>query len=418
MGTNSWDIVSQTKYQPKYPDANELNYQESDDVLCLYFGESVAISGDWAIVGAYRGHRPVKNYTGTAYLYKWDGGTWQQKQKIYAEESETTGYDHFGYSVAIDGNRLVVGAPWSDGPGANAGAAYVFQLETEDGQEIWKEQQRIVSSSIEAGYQFGDSVGIQSKWVVVGAPKAKFSGVSTGLAYTFRLGDTSWEQIDTLSTGLLAVNDDFGSAVDITNPAGDIQGIGKWGIVGAPLSDGDGTINSGAAYIFGWNKNTQKWELFEALKTTVQLQSYDNFGCSVAIDGNFAVVGSDGRADGGIAYVFKWNGQTWNFQQEIKATDLNKTDKFGCSVAISGNTIMVGSKQHDQSRDQSPSTSNVGAAYIFTLEGGTWKQKQKLVAADWTVANDELGYSVAIDGNKAMAGTANSNHIVYGFESR
>ena len=123
----------------------------------------------------------------------------------------------------------------------------------------------------------------------------------------------------------------------------------------------------------------------------------DSFGISVAIDGNIAIVGAylnDSRGtDCGAAYVYEFSGSQWIQKQKLVPSDGSAGDKFGRSVAIEGNTIVVGSYYDD----------NKGSAYVFSRLGGVWIQRQKIVAPD-TATGDKFGCSVAIDNNTIVVG--------------
>ena len=126
------------------------------------------------------------------------------------------------------------------------------------------------------------------------------------------------------------------------------------------------------------------------------------FGISVAVDGSTAVVGA--RTNGpnsslGAAYVFVESGGTWSQQAELTASDGAAEDQFGSSVAVSGNTIVVGATQHPFSL----AGNGLGAAYVFVESGGTWSQQAELKASDGA-AGDNFGHSVAVSGSTAVVG--------------
>ncbi len=128
----------------------------------------------------------------------------------------------------------------------------------------------------------------------------------------------------------------------------------------------------------------------------------DNFGVSVAIDGNTAVAGAyqndSNGSDCGAAYVYELSGSQWIEKQKLVPSDGSAGDKFGRSVALEGNTIVVGSYYDD----------NKGSAYVFSRLGGVWTQQQKLVAPD-AAADDKSGCSVAIDNNTIVIGAYGDN---------
>ena len=173
-------------------------------------------------------------------------------------------------------------------------------------------------------------------------------------------------------------------------------------MVGAPADDGAGRFEQGSAYVFvrsgGVWSQQQKLEASDAA-------TFDFFGFSVAISGETVVVGarSDERAAGrnqGSAYVFVRSGGVWSQQQKLEASDAAAGDVFGSSVAISGETVVVGAVLDDGAagRDQ-------GSAYVFVRSGGVWSQQQKLEASD-AAAVDFFGRSVAISGETVVVGAS------------
>ena len=133
----------------------------------------------------------------------------------------------------------------------------------------------------------------------------------------------------------------------------------------------------------------------------------DGFGISVAVDGDTAVVGaySDGgeRPVAGAAYVYTRTGGTWSLQQKLTASDAQYFDDFGYAVAVSGETILVGALLHDGG-----GLADSGAAYVFTRSGAVWAEQQKLVAGD-AGAGDLFGSSLTLDGDTAVVGASSDD---------
>ena len=156
FSSGNWELVSSTKYQP------------SDLTQSIYFGNSVAVSGDKAIVGAYLAYVSA----GHAYIYQWDGTAWQQQQKLEDEDKER--YAHLGYSVAISGEWAIAGAPRSNvtppssgqTSGSQEGAVYIFKLE----EETWQQTQKIRPYYLQPRDKFGTSVDISGEVLIVGCP--------------------------------------------------------------------------------------------------------------------------------------------------------------------------------------------------------------------------------------------------------
>ena len=132
--------------------------------------------------------------------------------------------------------------------------------------------------------------------------------------------------------------------------------------------------------------------------------AHDVFGSSVAIDGNMIIIGaSDGDtangADTGSVYVYIISGGEWTQQANLKASDGSSGDRFGSSVSIDGDTIVVGAHMHDTAAGQGS-----GSAYVYAGAGGVWTEQAKLTASDNATGNNYFGWSVALDQDAIVAG--------------
>jgi hypothetical protein len=292
-----------------------------DDV----FGDSVAISGKTAVVGA-----PFHNSdAGAAYVFVRSGKTWSQQAELTA--SDAVEQEEFGNSVGISGTTAVVGAPFGNtltGPGA----AYVFSRS----DSTWSQQAELTASDSAAGDLFGASVAIYGSTALVGA---YFHNSGTGAAYVFSRSSKAWSQQAELTASGPA---DFGFSVAIQ---------GSTAVVGAVF--GQNPSNTGAAYVFVRSGNV--WSRQAKLTGAGTF-----FGYSVAISGKIVVVGSPFKnMQTGAAYVFVPSGKTWSKQAELTASDAAEFEDFGFSVGISGTTAVVGAP------GGSPTGIAAGAAYAF-----------------------------------------------------
>jgi len=292
----------------------------------------------------------------------------------YLKASNTDTEDFFGESIAIDGDTIVVGAPGessnatsvngnqSDNSEEFSGAAYVF-VRTASG---WQQQAYLKPSNTETYDYFGNEVAISGDTIVVAA--------------------------------------DEESSASPTNP-----------------QDNNAFV-AGAVFVFVRTGST--WTQQAYLKAP-DPDEYDFFGSSLAIDGNTVVVtargddsssrgvGGDplnnGRQDSGAAFVFVRSGSTWSRQAFLKADNADANDGFGDSVAISGNTIVVGAAVESGGAtsvngDGSSNTAvDSGAAYVFVRSGTAWSQ-QAYLKAENAQAGDYFGFSVDIDGDTIAVG--------------
>jgi len=368
----------------------QVKLQASDAQATDNFGYSVAISGDTLVVGA-RLEDSVTTDAGSAYIFTRSGTTWTQQAKIQASDAQAT--DYFGHSVAISGDTLVVGAHLEDPVTTNAGSAYIF---TRSGT-TWTQQAKLVASDPEANDQFGQSVAIDGDTVVVGSHQEYPGGLTlAGSAYIFTRSGTTWTQQAKLVASDAQASDYFGHSVAID---------GDTVVVGARLEDPGAISDAGSAYIFTRSGTT--WTQQAKIQAS-DAQASDQFGWDVAIDGDTVVVGAyledTGASDAGSAYIFTRSGTTWTQQQKIQASDAQATDWFGHSVAIDGDTVVVGAHLEDTV------AASAGAAYIFTRSGTTWTQQSKIQASD-PENSDWFGWDVAIDGDTVVVGAQQEDTV-------
>jgi len=353
------------------PYAETAKLTASDAATFDLFGESVAISGNTAIVGAV-GNNDAGNFSGSAYLF--NASTGNQLFKLTASDADS--FDFFGFSVAISGNIAIVGADSDSGSAPNSGSAYLFDVTT--GNQLFK----LTATDAAAFDNFGLSVAISGNTAIVGARFDDDAGSDSGSAYLFDI--TTGNQLFKLTASDAAAGDFFGESVAIS---------GNIAIVGA-LANDDAGANSGSAYLFNVTTGNQLFKL-----TASDAAADDRFGFSVAISGNIAIVGArlddDGGTDSGSAYLFDIT--TGNQLFKLTASDADGGDQFGRSVAISGNIAIVGALFDDDAGTDS------GSAYLFDVTTGN--QLFKLTASD-ADANDFFGNSVAISGNTAIVGAS------------
>ncbi len=302
--------------------------------------------------------------------------------------SDGAGGDLYGYSVDVDGSRAIVGALFDDnGKGINSGAAYILE---KNGLGQWVEVAKLLAPDGLANDQFGVSVAIDGGLVIVGSLK----NAGKGAAYVFSGSGATWTLVKKLTASDGASSDDFGASVDIT---------ATHAIVGA-LNDDAPQVNRGSVYIFGKDQGgLNNWGQV-IRQSASDGNTNDNFGVSVGIDGNFAVVGAryddDLGANSGMVFVLaKDQGgvNNWGQLQKLVPSTGAAGDYYGSSVGISGNQIIAGSYLNDEQGN------NAGSAYVFEYDGITWSEEVKLTASDATIA-DQFGISVSIESGVAVVG--------------
>lgn len=380
------------------------------------FGDSVAVSGEWMIIGASRDDVPVDS-AGSAYIYRFDGLGWSEHTKVIAPTPLPN--ELFGWSVDIDVDAIsgavtaVMGAYLHDAGGQeNVGAVYVFTLAGDD----WVYQTILVAPDRESGDQLGQSVAIDDEWLVAGALRANGAEglADAGAAHVWRRVGASWQYEARLEHPDPMAQDRFGASVavdgDGTNAGGPLI------VVGAALDDVDRLSNTGSASAFRWadpdGDGEDAWE-FEQLLSDPSPGAGDNFGQAVAVAGEVIVVGSwlddDGQNNRGTAVIFRDFGATedpWEFEFRLVATPAGADDQFGRAVAINdgGDLIAVGAAGADDG-----GVVNVGAAYLFVDNGAFWQGSgDRLEALDGS-ANDGFGNAVAISDDVVIVGARNSD---------
>ncbi len=306
--------------------------------------------------------------------------------KLKASDPELS--DQFGQFVAIsgDGAYAIVGAPQEDTGGNAAGAAYIY---VRSGNS-WSQQQKIVSSNIGAGDEFGCAVSMNSDgtYAIVGAWAEDTTGSQAGSAYIFTRSGSTWTQQAQIQASPAASNDYFGISVEITPDA-------NYAIVGAYFSSG----TNGAAYVFSRSGST--WTQ-QAKLVASDAASADYFGWHVAIssDGSYAIVGANGQEDTGnsndnhgASYIYVRSGSTWTQQAKIQSSDTAAGDKFGWRVAINSDGTYAAATSY---LSPTGGVTEAGGVYVFTRSGTSWTQQAKLVASD-AASYDFFGKGLAIN---------------------
>jgi FG-GAP repeat len=317
-----------------------------------------------------------------------------------AEQGELTSsngenYDQFGYSVAISGNTVVVGAPGTSG-GLENGTVYVFEKPT-SGWANMTQTAELTASSEGGGTQLGYSVAISGNTIVAGAPD---SNIGTGAAYVFVEPTDGWTNM-TQTAELLAsdgdLNDGFGTSVGIS---------GSTIVVGSPYHTVGSNPEQGAAYVFTSTEDV--WSQAAEISSS-DGNEYDAFGSAVATTGTAIVAGSPQATIGsnglqGAAYVFTGSGATWTQKAKLTASNGFDGAHLGHSVAISGTTVVAGTYIFPLAQRQ-------GAAYVFVEPTGGWvnaTQTAELTANDPS-NGDQLGWSVATTGSVVLMGAPNAS---------
>jgi hypothetical protein len=377
----------------------------------------------------------------------------QLAQYAYAKASNAGAEDRFGFSVAVSGDTLVVGARLEDSAAQGvdgdprddlfhqeSGAVYVFRR----AGTTWQQEAYLKASNTGANDEFGETVAISGDTLVVGArhedsaaqgvggDQADDSASDSGAVYVFRRTGTTWQQEAYLKASNTDAGDQFGSSVALS---GDTLAVGALSEDSAARGvgngqDDDSASGSGAVYVFRRTGTTWQQEAYLKASNT---DAADFFGARVALSGDTLAVGAtaeDGAGGdeddntasaSGAVYVFRRTGTTWQQEAYLKASNVDTGDLFGASVALSGDTLAVGAYLEDSAArgvngdaaDNGATAS--GAVYVFRRTGATWQQEAYVKASN-TAADDQLGVSVGLAGDTLAVGAFSEDSAAQGVD--
>lgn len=316
---------------------------------------------------------------------------WPALVKRFASDPETGA--EYGLSVDIEGDYAIVGANQKNDNGQQVGGAYILYRD-KSGANKWGQIIQLIPPASSPGDNFGASVSISNGIAAVGAPQFDDQFGNQGVVFIFRQNANNseqWDFVKIIQTGDAASADNFGSSVTLD---------GDRLLAGAPNADHSGA-NSGAAYMFYRNLGgVDNWGQQVKLVATTGAAD-DNMGASVALDGDYAIVGATG-ADGlfqnaGAAYIFgrnQFGTDNWGQVVKIRANQAGQNDNFGASVGISGPWAIVGADRNDLKG------TDAGAAFIYYRNKNgilnSWGQNQILFDNNGQ-AGDRFGSAVGID---------------------
>jgi FG-GAP repeat len=351
------------------------------------FGFSVAIDGDTAVIGA----PDSDGKRGSVFVYVRSGDAWIYTAKLTASDGASG--DHLGWSVAIDGDTIVAGAPYDRVDGEDwRGSVYTF---TRSGPATRAETAKLAASDGSANDLLGWSVAIDGDTLVAGAPQEKFGPIPTGAVYLFsRTGGAVRTETALLTASNRAENDQLGSSVAID---GDVI------VAGAPYHDAGSTANVGMVYTFARTGLSMRSET--AQLSTVLGAAWDELGRSVAVSGDTIVAGAPrrdvlGKADRGVVYTFTRTGEATRVQSgALTASDGAADDQLGGSTAIEGDTIIAGA-----AGDDVDTNIDQGSAYTFTRGGAPGRTEAAKLTDAHGATGDACGISVAADAGSLLIG--------------
>ncbi len=368
------------------------------------FGISVAVSEDTAVVGARLRDSDGLRNSGAAYVFERNvGGADSWSETAILLPGDPADSQFFGEQVDIDGDTIVVGAPRDPEGGTRAGAAYVFQRDDGD-PTLWQESIKLRPADLAEEDRFGSSVSIRGDTIAVGSLLDDDADVDAGSAYIFERpggGDNTWTEVAKLLPSAALSNGTFGNSIALSEGESTV-------VVGQPRR-ADGIDATGVAYVFGRDVGgADAWGEADVLSPN-DGADFDLFGIDVDISGDTIAVGSlfsDPKGeDSGSVYLYERNTidpNQWDFLVKLAAVDGDRAGRYGRSVALDGDSLVVGSVGDDDSGSFS------GSAYVHQRnEGGagSWGLVTKLVPYDGA-PNDLFGRSVDLNGGTVIGGAS------------
>ncbi len=353
----------------------------SENALSEDFGRAVDISGDWAAVGA----GSLGGGAARVDMFKRNGLTWQHMQRLQA--ADTVPGDFFGFSLDLDGNRLVVGAPKRKDGATTRGGAYVFERSGNSWSETFAMHDKWGVSKPEANGDFGHAVASADAYIYAGCPKCAKGGSSAagrGWAYV-KNASNNWVRI---------VFADLGATVTSTNAH-----FG-WSVTAQGSGSAWGTPNvNGEVRIFDCSGGGVCVPQGAVSSST----PFDRFGDAVGLTATSLLVGVPGDNGGGVNA-----GKVLAYQRSNLATapqvlapaGLSAGDQFGLSLSVFSDKLLIGAPYDDGPGN---TMSSAGAVYAYSGAAGTYTLDQTLRPSD-AAAGDEFGFRVGTDGTYGIAG--------------
>lgn len=340
-----------------------------------YFGTSLAISGDTVVVGAPSNDAlgvttlPATS-RGAAYVFVRSGGAWRQQAKLVPKALHSD--DFFGIEVAIQGDTILVGAPFDDEGGSHSGAIYEFTRNA----ETWTEGRKLKAAAPVEGGTFGLSIEIDAQTFITGAALDPTGGMAAGSAYVFVRNAGAWEEQQRLTMPKPVSRATFGWRVELS---GDIA------VVSAPRAElVRDSSPPGEVYVF--ERSAGRWSQTQQL-TAAYPRDSDTFGSGLELSPTLLVIGSSGDASGsrgaagdparadaprsGATYIYAKQDNKWVPTAYLKADNADAGDLFGVTVALAGGTLAVAAPFEASSANgtdgdaNSNSAPRSGAVYIF-----------------------------------------------------
>jgi len=349
-----------------------------------WFGASVSLDGGRALIGCSNDSLGSLTNVGSVYVYVREGSSWVLEAKL--SNPTPAASEFFGINVSLDGDLALVGA-WSDfsESGIPTGSALLFKRT--DSQ--WSLENLFTHPNGRGPHAFGVSVAVDGQSVLIGASSDRVVGTNGGSASVFTRTDTSWTSDGFLTVEAGEAGNRFGHSVCLRENVA---------LVGVPCEDRAGGVDAGGVYVFaryeaGWN--------LETILTDSEGGANDQFGSSLSFDGTYCIVGvpfddTSAGNDAGSAWIFVRPGRQWLQRVKVLDPEAATGDRFGSSVFIQGDTAIVGVPG-----DDTTAGGDSGSASVFFRSGSAWPRQARILDPGGA-PGDNFGASVALQSDTAL----------------
>ncbi len=376
---------------PATTHAQLCNPIETDKLTVPYgvdgenFGNALAISGDLAVIGEQFNFDDASD-SGAAYIMRFDGANWVLEAKLQAYDAQA--YDQFGFDVAISGNTVLIGTPYDDDQGKNAGSAYIFRY---TGFK-WVQVTKLQPADVAEDDRFGTAVALLGDTAFIGSPMDDDRGVRAGAVYVFKYNGSDWVEHHKIQPPDLEEGEDyfFGMALAAT----------RFTLIVGAQGDDESSKNSGTAFVF--RNDGSEWVKHAKLKASDR-EPGDSFGSAIALTDNSAIIAASYDRDHGeytgSAYVFRRTNEQWVEEAKLTASDGHRRQFFGRSVAILDDNVVVGAPGDEVNGYKA------GAAYFYHFDGFNWNQNAIRRPSDG-MKTDYFGSAAALIRDTALIGAS------------
>ncbi len=341
------------------------------------FGHSVAFKGGVLVVGAI-GDSQGAYSSGSVYVFQQQEGGWKQTAKLLP--SKAVAYGNFGYSVDVDGDTIVVGAPGFDQSGGDSGAIFVFRKENSAG---WKLENTLIPSDTSAGDYFGSAVSVNLDRILAGAYADDDTMGASGSAYIFRRTNDGWNQEIKLHASDPEMEAYFGSSVDLQDS---LAVVGAWG-KDAP------EIDSGSLYVFSLTSNG--WREQAKLSTERKTRNA-KLGTSVCLDGFNILAGAPGAGRYGSGFLYRIIGDVWTLVGELTAPTGQTGDSVGHSIGFNAQYLCLGGPNSDTLAQ------DCGNLTLYQNVSDRWTLRSEPIPSD-PADRDNFGISMFCPNNTCLS---------------